>query len=174
MLASRDPAKRVGQGEPVLRLGGEHWPEDPAARSDDMDRLAMPVPVSAYQGPGDCCEGAPLACQVKPDDESVEIPDELVEDTEKLVDRLVAVFGEAESREGEGAVSTVAHPPHYTAHPSGVECITVAEHFNFNLGNVLKYVWRAGLKGDHLEDLEKARQYLDFEIAKRRREAIAQ
>ncbi len=37
----------------------------------------------------------------------------------------------------------VDHPPHYTAHPSGVECIDVAEHMNFNRGNALKYLWRA-------------------------------
>jgi hypothetical protein len=35
---------------------------------------------------------------------------------------------------------------------------------NFNLGNVVKYVSRAGRKGDALEDLEKAKQYLEFEI----------
>ena len=61
----------------------------------------------------------------------------------------------------------VARPAHYTAHPSGVECITVAEHLSFCLGNVLKYVWRADLKGDALEDLRKARWYLDREIARR-------
>ncbi len=58
----------------------------------------------------------------------------------------------------------VNHPPHYTSHPSGVECITVARHFSFNLGNVLKYIWRAALKGATLEDLKKARWYLDDEI----------
>jgi hypothetical protein len=51
---------------------------------------------------------------------------------------------------------SVNHPTHYTSHPSGVECIQVAEHFNFCLGNALKYIWRAGLKGDAVEDLEKA------------------
>ena len=35
---------------------------------------------------------------------------------------------------------------------------------NFNLGNVVKYVSRAGRKGDMVEDLLKARQYLDFEL----------
>ena len=60
----------------------------------------------------------------------------------------------------------VRHPGHYVAHPSGVECITVAQHFNFNRGNVIKYVWRADDKGNPLEDLRKARQYLDFEIAR--------
>lgn len=60
----------------------------------------------------------------------------------------------------------VNHPPHYTAHPSGVECIQVAEHFNFCVGNAIKYLWRAGLKGDQLEDLRKARWYVDREIVR--------
>ena len=64
----------------------------------------------------------------------------------------------------------VWHPPHYTSHPSGVECIQVAEHFNFNLGNAIKYIWRAGQKGKKKEDLLKARQYIDFELAKMERE----
>lgn len=62
--------------------------------------------------------------------------------------------------------SPVEHPKHYNSHPSGVECITVAQHHSFNVGNVFKYLWRAGLKGEatELEDLRKARQYLEFEI----------
>ena len=58
----------------------------------------------------------------------------------------------------------VNHPPHYTSHPSGVEAITVCEHMNFCVGNAMKYLWRAGLKGDAVEDLKKARWYLDREI----------
>ena len=65
----------------------------------------------------------------------------------------------------------VNHPKHYTQHPSGVECITVTEHMNFCLGNTVKYIWRAGEKGCALEDLKKARWYLDREIA--RRETLA-
>ena len=61
----------------------------------------------------------------------------------------------------------VNHPVHYTSHPSGVECIQITEHFSFNIGNVIKYVWRAGLKHDELEDLRKARWYLDREIERR-------
>jgi hypothetical protein len=60
---------------------------------------------------------------------------------------------------------TVNHPPHYNAHPSGVECITVVEHMNFNRGNAIKYIWRAGEKGDAIEDLKKARWYIEREIA---------
>lgn len=61
----------------------------------------------------------------------------------------------------------VNHPPHYTSHPSGIECITVTEHMGFNLGNVIKYLWRAEDKGSPIEDLKKARWYLDREIARR-------
>lgn len=58
----------------------------------------------------------------------------------------------------------VNHPAHYTAHPSGVECITVTEWMSFNLGNAVKYIWRAGLKGYQIEDLEKAAWYINREI----------
>lgn len=56
--------------------------------------------------------------------------------------------------------------PHYNS--GGVEAIDVIEAFGlgFNLGNVIKYVLRAGRKGDALEDLEKAAYYLDREIDK--------
>lgn len=61
----------------------------------------------------------------------------------------------------------VNHPPHYNAHPSGVECITVTEHMNFNLGNAVKYIWRAGLKSDApVTDLEKAAWYINREITR--------
>lgn len=58
----------------------------------------------------------------------------------------------------------VNHPPHYTSHPSGVECIQITEHMNFCVGNALKYLWRAGLKADALEDLKKAEFYVRREI----------
>lgn len=61
-------------------------------------------------------------------------------------------------------MSDPINPPHYQQHPSGVECITIAEAFNFNLGNAIKYIWRAGLKGDAVQDLEKAAWYLGREI----------
>lgn len=63
----------------------------------------------------------------------------------------------------------VNHPPHYTAHPSGVECITITEHMSFNLGNAVKYIWRADLKSDTIEDLEKAVWYLKREISRRKK-----
>ena len=69
----------------------------------------------------------------------------------------------------EEARDDVNHPAHYTSHPSGVECIVVAEHMTFCAGNAIKYLWRAGLKGNgakHIEDLKKARWYVDREIAR--------
>lgn len=61
----------------------------------------------------------------------------------------------------------VNHPAHYTSHPSGIECIQITRWMNFNLGNAIKYIWRAGNKGNALEDLKKARWYLDDEIERR-------
>ncbi len=60
----------------------------------------------------------------------------------------------------------VNHPIHYTDHPSGIECIQITEHMNFCLGNAMKYIWRSGLKGSQVEDLEKAVWYLKREIEK--------
>lgn len=59
--------------------------------------------------------------------------------------------------------SRVEHPSYYNAHPSGVECIDIVRHYNFNVGNVIKYLWRHGLKREEgmnnkakaLEDLRK-------------------
>lgn len=60
-------------------------------------------------------------------------------------------------------VDTVNHPKHYTSHPSGVECITVTEHMTFNIGNAIKYLWRADHKNG-VEDLKKAAWYVQREI----------
>ncbi len=61
----------------------------------------------------------------------------------------------------------VEHPPHYKAHPSGVECIQITEHMSFCLGNAMKYIWRAGIKTDDpVHDLSKAVWYINREITK--------
>lgn len=56
----------------------------------------------------------------------------------------------------DDSVDMINHPPHYTACPSGIECIQIAELLPFCLGNCYKYLHRAGLKGDKLTDLQKA------------------
>lgn len=66
----------------------------------------------------------------------------------------------------------VNHPPHYTSDPSGIECIQITRHRNFNIGNAIKYLWRQGLKQDvdksahakQIEDLKKAVFYIQDEI----------
>lgn len=66
----------------------------------------------------------------------------------------------------------VNHPKHYTSDPSGIECIDITRHRNFNIGNAIKYLWRSGLKEDkdrklidkQVEDLNKAVWYLIDEI----------
>lgn len=67
------------------------------------------------------------------------------------------------------AHDAVSHPAHYTSHPSGIEAIQVTEWMNFCLGNAVKYIWRAGLKGDSIEDLRKAVWYIEREISRRER-----
>jgi hypothetical protein len=66
----------------------------------------------------------------------------------------------------------VRHPKHYNT--GTIEVITVIEDWrlNFNEGNVLKYLARAPHKGKHLEDLQKAREYLDFEITRVQRSLV--
>ena len=58
----------------------------------------------------------------------------------------------------------VNHPPHYKA--GGIETIDFieAKGLNYNLGNVVKYITRADLKGDRKENLEKALWYLKREL----------
>ena len=66
----------------------------------------------------------------------------------------------------------VNHPPHYTNHPSGVECIEITRHYCFSVGNAIKYLWRAGLKSDsslqdkekEIEDLKKSIWYINDRI----------
>lgn len=64
-------------------------------------------------------------------------------------------------------MDNVNHPAHYCSHPSGVECITVTEHQSFCIGSAMKYLWRADLKHDAIEDMRKAIWYIEREIARR-------
>lgn len=68
------------------------------------------------------------------------------------------------TKPSDTTTDAVDHPAHYNSHPSGIECIDVIEHMNFCVGNAIKYLWRAGLKGEALEDLRKARWYVEREI----------
>lgn len=76
-----------------------------------------------------------------------------------------------EANEDAGQISNdpVNHPEHYNSHPSGIEVIEITQHMDFLLGNVVKYVLRCDLKGG-VEDLKKARWYIDRAISLRERE----
>ena len=75
-------------------------------------------------------------------------------------------------KDKEQKADSVNHPAHYNSHPSGIECIEIARHHNFNIGNTIKYLWRAGLKSEEgmedtdkqVEDLNKAIWYIQDEI----------
>lgn len=58
----------------------------------------------------------------------------------------------------------IKHPAHYAFGKHEPVKVIRDWDLNFNLGNVIKYVARAGRKGDKLEDLKKAREYLNYEI----------
>lgn len=88
-----------------------------------------------------------------------------------LRDELEELAANIEGVPAASAGDPVDHPQHYTAlgaacsacgHP--IECIDVVERFGFLRGNAMKYLWRAGLKGDVVEDLKKARFYVQREI----------
>ena len=74
----------------------------------------------------------------------------------------------------EQKIDNVNHPPHYTwlKDKCGIEVIDITRHMDFDLGNVIKYVLRQGLKSEEgmsnkektIEDLKKARWYLDDKI----------
>lgn len=75
-------------------------------------------------------------------------------------------------RQGKVHEGLVNHPLHYNQHPSGIECIEIARHYCFSIGNAIKYLWRAGLKQEvgksdvtkEIEDLEKAKWYINDRI----------
>lgn len=96
-------------------------------------------------------------------------PAEMLEASQKNNEELFQITrGKSKSRINKPKADMVNHPPHYTSHPSGVECIQITEHMGFNLGNALKYIWRADLKGSAIEDLEKAVFYINRELEKRK------
>lgn len=83
--------------------------------------------------------------------------DELVDALEDIEPRL--------KKRGEPIPDPVRRPAHYNHLP--IECVEIAKHFNYCLGNVIKYVYRADYKGDPITDLRKAAEYLAIEIDRR-------
>lgn len=83
-------------------------------------------------------------------------------------DELVDALNEVEPRlRRRGVPDPVRHPAHYTSAVPGIEAIEVTRHFNFCIGNAIKYLWRADYKGDPITDLRKAQEYIQIEIDRR-------
>lgn len=86
---------------------------------------------------------------------------ELIHESEFLLAKADLSFvQEVASRESDA----VNHPAHYTWLPGGLEVIDITKNFGFVRGNALKYLFRADFKGRTVEDLKKARWYVDYEI----------
>jgi len=60
----------------------------------------------------------------------------------------------------------INRPRHYNYHPSGVECIVITEHMSFCAGNAVKYLFRHLYKDSPIDDLKKAKWYVEREIAR--------
>ena len=86
----------------------------------------------------------------------------------KVKDRCLAFYGklsyfEPKEEKNDDEIDMVNHPQHYQ---HGIEPIEFIEshNLNFNLGNAVKYIARAPYKGNEIEDLKKAKWYLEREI----------
>ncbi|MDU2301036.1 DUF3310 domain-containing protein [Veillonella sp.] len=77
------------------------------------------------------------------------------EAVQTIAEKITQTFAEPKK------VDVINHPPHYTRGKIEVIDFIEDQQLPYHLGNVIKYIARAGYKGDKLEDLKKARWYLD-------------
>lgn len=84
-----------------------------------------------------------------------DVKNTLVDSVKDLRDKVFNNLTDTKEEESKKHDS-VNHPKHYCSHPSGIECIEISRHYNFDIGNAMKYLWRAGLKKEQgLSDVEK-------------------
>ena len=101
------------------------------------------------------------------DDHNFTIPIEVKSEAFAPDDPVVMVKPVPNAKTPQHALSkadAVNHPKHYTDTPFGMEVIEITDKYDFSVGNALKYILRAGKKGDAIEDLEKAIWYLNHKI----------
>lgn len=142
----------------ILRLTGLEWGDSVGAEVSGIRRYGNDQYV-AYEIEEGAEDG--YVCYVYHDPVKTEWGATLVDAEGTVVEVEVEV---------EDAVN---HPSHYTSHPSGIEAIEITRHFCFTVGNAIKYLWRAGLKkvmdlsaiDKEIEDLEKAKWYIEDRIA---------
>lgn len=109
------------------------------------------------------------------------VRDALINDIKELRDSVFNAITDAKSKEPLAGTmqeeydkqhNNVNHPKHYNSHPSGIECIEITRHYTFDIGNAIKYLWRAGLKKEQglsdkekeIEDCKKAIWYINDHI----------
>lgn len=89
------------------------------------------------------------------------VPKKKEETVQTIAEKIVKAIEESEVKAVPKNEDVINHPSHYTR--GNIEVIDFIEdqQLPYHLGNVIKYIARAGHKGDKLEDLKKARWYLD-------------
>lgn len=97
----------------------------------------------------------------------VDFPPEPQCDHPKLMGGPLCATKDCTNSIGTKQFDVIQKAAHYNQHPSGVEAIDVVRHMSFNVGNAMKYLWRADLKENPLQDLKKARYYIEDEINRR-------
>lgn len=94
--------------------------------------------------------------------------DTIIEDIKNEVDRIVELFNKKPELTSisSNVSSTLSRPAHYGGEDNPFEAIKIIHHYNlnFNLGNIIKYTLRCGKKDEAIKELEKIKQYADFEI----------
>ena len=96
----------------------------------------------------------------------------IIESIKNEVDRIVELFNKKSeltsisSNVSSNVSSTLSRPAHYGGEDNPFEAIKIIHHYNlnFNLGNIIKYTLRCGKKDEAIKELEKIKQYADFEI----------
>lgn len=96
----------------------------------------------------------------------------IIEDIKNEIDRIVELFRikpeltSKSSNVSPNVSSTLSRPAHYGGENNPFEAIKIIHHYNlnFNLGNIIKYTLRCGKKDEAIKELEKIKQYADFEI----------
>lgn len=153
-------------GEPKAKWHGAVWaargvkPADPAPNATEIQQMAGEGTRTV--GMHDFMRSLPIVDPWQAVEQMERAHAEAIQDLpyKPTIDRAIAECEQI-------AADAVNHPAHYTSHPSGVECIQITEHMGFCLGNAVKYIWRADLKHDAIEDLRKAVWYIEREIDRR-------
>ena len=147
--------KKKNKGELMRNFVSKHL-SDSAKQPDGI--IYSPLPetytITGIKEDMPPCHREPLKLHVSP---------------EKPSDEGYVELEIAKASNGLDKPDPVNHPSHYNSHPAGIECITVIEHFNCNIANAMKYLWRQKLKENSLEDLRKAAWYVNREIERKER-----